>query len=277
MTAQLQDSWPENLKPVVDRLQCPECKTASLTSNSPTFLCCESCQSEFAVVDGLPIFYQAAVEAGKGCGHFLRYQKKYLAEDRARSYDRSFRKSWRKRRRTVSEVKILERLLSATGNNNTVLDIPCGGGRLSPPIAKHCNILVEADVSPAQITVARNKHAQPQDIVWMSASATNLPFRSESVDTVVCARLSHHMPESEQRAALLSELLRVANRYVIISFTDRRSVVSLSRRVRGKAINPCASTTQELGQFATRRGARIVRTLSVSVFGSRHRFTLFEK
>ena len=68
----------------------------------------------------------------------------------------------------------------------------------------------------------------------MTASAFHIPFKDNSVDAVVCCRLCHHLPNAEQRERLIDELLRVARRFVIMTFFDHHSVKNLLRRARNQ-------------------------------------------
>jgi hypothetical protein len=145
-------------------------------------------------------------------------------------------------------------------------------------MAAACRNLVEADISHAQLRLAlARKNAGARDLSGMIVSAFRLPLGDGSVDGVVCARLSHHLPEAAERGELLDELLRIAKRFVIFSFVDRLSMKSIARRIRLRELNPSAMTLSEISEIARRRGARVKKCLAVSNLGSRHRYALIEK
>lgn len=112
----------------------------------------------------------------------------------------------------------------------SVLDVPCGAGRLTPHLARGTRLLVGADASRSMLAAAAetaSEHAR--------ASAWRLPFRAGAFDLVVCCRLFHHVATDAERVALLRELLRVADERVLVSFWDAGSLAAWrSRRRRAR-------------------------------------------
>ena len=110
----------------------------------------------------------------------------------------------------------------------------------------------------------------------MQASAFHIPLHDRAVDGVVCVRLAHHLHNSEQREVLFREVLRVADRFAIISFVDCRSPKNFLRTLRGKA-SKTAMSTDEVALIAELNQARLAACPSISVLGSRHRYALLIK
>ena len=159
----------------------------------------------------------------------------------------------------------------------TIVDIPCGGGRLAPPLAKKTKLLLEMDASVEQVklALASDKHRTP--MLGASASAMALPFKDNSVDGLLNARLSHHIPAIEERAKLLDELLRVCKHFLIFSFADRMSTNNFYRRIRFKKPNPASMHVREIEAAAARNNAVVEKIVTVYKLGSRHRFALLVK
>ena len=106
----------------------------------------------------------------------------------------------------------------------SVLDVPCGSGRLHPPLrAQGLRSYVGVDVSPAMLAA----HPAASDAVV--ARAERLPFRSGSFDAVVACRLLHHLRDERALELVLAELVRVARQLVVVSFWDTRSLPGLRR------------------------------------------------
>ncbi|MEM7193535.1 MAG: class I SAM-dependent methyltransferase [Pseudomonadota bacterium] len=250
---------------------------------SPTSLGCGCCQTSYRVSGNVPVFAEPETVSDDALGSInfrKRYEWQYQDASSASAYDQSFRASARKRQRTRRELAIVETLLGDQQKTGRLLDIPCGGGRLSDPISDACDELIEADIAPAQLALALKRHDQSgisTRVEGVVASALNIPLANESVDGVICARLSHHLPDSTERRALLAELLRVARFFVIFSFTDLASIQSLSRKLRGKSLNPSAMSQDEIERIVTSEGAHIKQFMTVSNIGPRHRFVLLEK
>lgn len=266
---------------LADLLVCPACHGDLVAEEDR--LRCEPCGRDYALGGpkrNIPFFAEPDEGAREGAREGpdrKRYEWKYQDGEGAARYDRSFQEQPRKRRRTRREQEILDQFLSTQLRSTTLLDVPCGGGRLSPPLAAHSEHLVEGDISPAQVRMALSRGYAGNAPVGVGLSALELPFPDNALDGAVCARLSHHLPDAGEREKLLDELLRVSRRFVIFSFTDRKSLQSFTRKLRGKALNPSAMLPEEIDATARRSGARLEECLTVSSLGSRHRYALLVK
>jgi SAM-dependent methyltransferase len=208
------------------------------------------------------------------------YQQNYQEDRRAARYNAKYRDHWTKRISTWREVALLDRMLRSQGRCEVLLDLPCGGGRLSPPMARHTNLLIESDVALGQLHYGSEHGRVTTRQVWMVASGFNIPLRDASVDGTVCVRLTHHLPTEAEREQLVRELLRVTRRFLIMSFFDYYSLKNTLRRLR-RPFNrkPPKSTmrTGELRRLAQDCGARLVESPALFLLGSGHRYALMVK
>jgi hypothetical protein len=97
------------------------------------------------------------------------------------------------------------------------------------------------------------------------------------VDAAVCIRLSHHLPSATERTRLLTELLRVADRFVVMTFFDFRSVKNWLRRARQPFDHKPPKHTmrvEEIAHIATQHGFTLRRCPPLSRLGSGHRYAL---
>jgi SAM-dependent methyltransferase len=235
------------LQPV---LVCPICRSDLQWHDDA--LRCGRCEEDYAVVDGVPLFglfgtasdFSVQSEAGQS------YEHKFTGETAPQLYDRQFVQEPHKKGRTDRELKILSSHLSHFESVGRILNIPCGGGRLSRPLAQACSLLVEADVALPQVRFAREHgdYTGVEQAAWMTASGFHLPCADKEFDGVVCARLIHHFSQPDDHARLLSELCRVARRFVM--------------------------NTGLIDKMVQPHGFELKTTLSVSPFGSRHRYAL---
>ena len=110
----------------------------------------------------------------------------------------------------------------------------------------------------------------------MTASAFHIPLADRSVDGVVCIRLCHHLPTPAERQRLLTELLRVADRFVVMTYFDFNSVKNVLRRIRPFDRKRPKNTmrTEEVAGLAAARGFALRRSPHLSFFGSGHRYAL---
>lgn len=208
----------------------------------------------------------------------VQYQGKYHSSSAAQAYNRRYRH--KRARTTQRESVILRKLLSKYNTSETVLDLPCGGGRLSPVIGEFTRTILEMDLAPGQLLYGLKNCKTIAKQIWIRASAFDIPLRDNSVDGTVCIRLSHHLYSMEEKEKLLAELLRVARRFVVFYFVDSNAPKYKSKELRasitGNLFKKNSMTIQELIRLTEKLGAKIV-SCPASGFLQPHRYALIEK
>lgn len=245
---------------------------------------CVKCRNAYPVRDGIPIFARfGSVDDASGATPAQtseQYQQCYQEENNAADYNAMYRDRWTKRISTRREFRLLTSLLATQGHSKVLLDLPCGGGRVSPPLAPHTDLLVEADIALGQVRYGRANGRVPTRQIWMTASGFHIPLRDSSVDGTVCIRLNHHLPTPAERERLVRELLRVSNRFVIMTFFDFYSLKNTLRRMRrpfDKKPPKSTMTVSELRLLARACGADLVACPALFPIGSGHRYALMVK
>lgn len=93
-----------------------------------------------------------------------------------------------------------------------VLDVGCGHGRHSRPLALTGHRVVGIDLSRRLLSIARKSTSSSKEfrpIAWVGADATALPFPEEIFDAALCIAVLHHLPSRDDRVLALSEMRRV--------------------------------------------------------------------
>lgn len=139
----------------------------------------------------------------------------------AEHYARDRFRSGRARGRDGRLIDSLWRRYGPREPVRTLLDLPCGTGRLAGGLRPKCERYLGADVSPAMLREGDGER--------LVADAARLPFADGSVDALVCCRLLHHLDACELDA-VCGELLRVTGSLLIASFWDAASWPALRRR-----------------------------------------------
>ena len=260
-------------------LACPECRGP--VSVGPDWIRCESCEARYPIQDGVALLavrggsetWGVAQDAEQG----TEYQDEFQDIAKAAEYNLQFRRRPLKLGVTPRESRLIRRAVGKVGRSRAILEIPCGGGRLTPAFADATDLVIEADIAIGQVLYGRKASTAGVPRVWMTASAFHIPLRDRSVDGVVCVRLSHHLPTAAERDRLFAELLRVSSRFVIVTYFDRHSLKHLTWRIRHpfsrKARKPALSKS-EVAALAQENGARLVSREPLSRFGSGHRYAL---
>lgn len=118
----------------------------------------------------------------------------------------------------------------------SVLDIPCGTGRLLKELTEKGYRVTEADSSPHMINLAQSRAVEEKinlpEEAFIVANIFESPFEDKAFDAVISNRLFHHFPESEVRRRALKEIGRIARGPIIVSFFSTRSVDAIIFRLR---------------------------------------------
>jgi ubiquinone/menaquinone biosynthesis C-methylase UbiE len=161
-------------------------------------------------------------------------RRKYRDDQVAARYDREFTKFslnpndifvrmvTRRERRAIAEA--LQRIGDSA---RSVIDVPCGTGKLASILHERGYAPVMVDLSLEMMRIARQLPASER-AAFAQADATQLPFESGTFDVAICLRLLHRVPD-DVKSSMLNELHRVSRRYAIVSY----GVASPWHRVRG--------------------------------------------
>lgn len=143
----------------------------------------------------------------------------------------------------------------------SVLDIPCGTGRITELLLDFGLQVTGGDISPAMMAVARERCARfGSRVTWQLLDLDRLALDDHSVDLSTCIRLFHHL-DSSQRAAILGELSRVTRRFVVINVSFSSPVYRLRRRLKralGQGVSKTQATWADITREVESAGLRVV-------------------
>jgi len=117
----------------------------------------------------------------------------------------------------------------------TILDLPCGTGRFTGPLAESGYDVVGSDISLEMMQVAQGKTTEERGVRgYLQADAEALPFATDGIDCVMCIRFLFHV-DAAARVRILREMGRVSRRGLIVDIRHRYStryvLWSLKRRL----------------------------------------------
>src|SRR5688572_24549104 len=263
-------------------IACPLCRAP--LGIGPDWIRCESCEARYPIEDGVPRLAITGASESWGVSQAAEqstdYQSEFEDVASAADYNEQFRRKPLKLGVTGRERRLIRRFLKPLGHSKAILEIPCGGGRLTPGFADLADVVIEADVAIGQVAYGRAHARLPAPCVWMTASAFHIPLRDRSVDGAVCVRLSHHLPTSAERERLFGEFLRISRRFVLVTFFDRHSLKNLTYRLRHPLRGGPPKLTMTRGEveaLARADGAKLARVAPLSRIGSGHRYALVLK
>jgi len=162
-----------------------------------------------------------------------------------------------------AELRLIERAFRHIPHGS-VLDAPCGGGRVSQLLAGKGYQMRAADLSEAMRAITQeNFESVGLNIPVDAEDVEKLTYENLSFDTVVCFRLFHHFPNPQIRERVVRELCRVTRRFVALSYFSPYSVTSLRRRLRaarrGRVSGKHSTSLREVEGYFGAAGFRLVQ------------------
>lgn len=147
---------------------------------------------------------------------------------------RAARYAARSARRHAEEWALLSRILRSVPAPATVLDAPCGAGRVARELLAAGARVRLADLAPAMLAHAReavgaHPHCLGVEVLDLEAP---VPADAPLHELVVCFRFLHHLPDPATRARVLASLAGRSSRWVLVSFHHPASVHHLARGLR---------------------------------------------
>jgi ubiquinone/menaquinone biosynthesis C-methylase UbiE len=108
--------------------------------------------------------------------------------------------------------------LAAPGPTDHVLDLACGPGTFTTPLARHAKFVFGLDLTPALLDCARRKAGEEcvANIALVCADATAIPFPDASLDVACCGYSFHHMADPARALAELARVLRPGGRLAVV-------------------------------------------------------------
>lgn len=180
------------------------------------------------------------------------------------------------RRERACLEKLVRKRAAAPGQ--TVLDMPCGYGRIAPLLVELGLTPLWGDISFAMAQrVSRRPEAQ-SGIGQLVGSAEQIPLATNAVDGATCIRLIEHFKLGQSRTDMMRELGRVVRRWLVVSFYDGASIHGKTKRLacklRGKKVAVAMQSRASFRAEADAAGLDVVAFHAPARFVHAHTFAL---
>jgi ubiquinone/menaquinone biosynthesis C-methylase UbiE len=146
-----------------------------------------------------------------------------IVEERRYVHPNAIARRYHLKRLNIVAGKI--RLVTKDSMNLTFLDVGCGDGTYESILEKDFCYLVGSDLTLSNLKMAKRRIDEKSKVDFVLADAKHLPFRSLSVDVLLCSEVLEHLHEPIEA---LAELLRVFNGVILITVP----VLNITRRIR---------------------------------------------
>src|SRR5690348_6612826 len=170
-----------------------------------------------------------------------RREDETLGQYRSREYAQRYRAEYtsgltpkRLRSRVVAagEMAVVAQLLREVDTaGSTLLDAPCGAGKLGPLLQTFPVHVVAAGSSREMLALAGGEYDPAQLVRLLECDVRALPFKDGSVDIVLCLRLFQRL-RPETRKAILAEFRRVTRKQLLVSYSYSSSLQWIRRSLR---------------------------------------------
>ncbi len=116
-------------------------------------------------------------------------------------------------------IKVIEQLFSQIDINNlkNVLEVGCGIGVLSKYLVEKYGWKVTGiDLDPEQIKIAKKTHRENENLNFLEADATKLPFMDNEFDLVLSVDALHHIPNRNKTFDEINHVLKSNGFYILV-------------------------------------------------------------
>ena len=182
----------------------------------------------------------------------------------------------------ATEMRLVKKAFAEIPKAHHVLDIPCGGGFVTLHLARKGYWMSAADLSDAMLEIARGYFARNKfECKMEKQDVEHLTYADQSFDTVFNFRLFQHFPTPAVRQQAVSEMCRVARKYVVLSYMSAASVTNVKRRLQvamgGERPSKYATSLAEVRGYFEHAGFQLVKDFARAPFVHTLHVAVFER
>jgi len=157
----------------------------------------------------------------------------------------------------------VERALRGVPRDETIVDAPCGAGRMTVFLRSLGFRPAAADVSPAMVELTRRRlERESIDAAVEERDLEDTGWPDAAFDNVFCFRFFHHLPTDAHRRRVAQELCRVAGKRVVVSYLDAGSWTwrrrAMETRLLGKTFKKYPLTPPAMARLFEEAGFAVV-------------------
>jgi len=181
------------------------------------------------------------------------------------------------------EKRALRRMIRravAGSSAPSVLDVPCGTGRITRVLLEEGLSVTGADISCEMMAIAEKKcaaHADRLQFQRLDLDAVDLP--ENQYDLVSCVRMLHHL-DAVTRRAIFGALAKLSRRYVLVNVSLSTPFYRWRRRMKrrlGQGVSRESMTWNQILDEVSSAGLQIVAKRFVARWLSEDLILLLEK
>jgi ubiquinone/menaquinone biosynthesis C-methylase UbiE len=169
-----------------------------------------------------------------------------------------------RRLRTEEAERLAERATAGLANADKLLaiDLACGPGTYTRPLAMRVRHAIGADLTPAMVEKARAEAARDgiANIEFVCADIYDLPFADGSAGIVSCGYAFHHIADPTRALAEMTRVLQPGGRLAITDIIVRQGCDGAFQNAVERVRDPSHTSTQSVANLHT-----LIRNLDLCV------------
>lgn len=187
--------------------------------------------------------------------------------------------------RTVRTVRVQEgeRLAErateglADAKSLTAIDLACGPGTYTRPLAARVGNAIGVDITPAMVEKARAEAARDgiANIEFVCGDIYALPFADSAAGIVACGYAFHHMTEPPRAVAEMARVLRPGGRMAITDIIVREGCDGEFQNHVERVRDPSHTVTQGVASFGALVEQAGLRVRSADLHDNWHDFDVW--
>jgi len=139
----------------------------------------------------------------------------------------------------------------ANAHNLLAIDLACGPGTYTRPLARRVRNAIGADLTPAMVEKARAEAARDgiANIEFVCADIYALPFADAAAGIVSCGYAFHHMADPPRALAEMARVLQPGGRLAITDIIVREGCDAAFQNAIERVRDPSHTNTQGVADF----------------------------
>ena len=184
-----------------------------------------------------------------------------------------------RRTRTEESERLAEHATAGLANADKLLaiDLACGPGTYTRPLAARVRHAIGADLTPAMVEKARAEAARDgiSNIEFVCADIYALPFTDGAAGIVSCGYAFHHMTDPARALAEMARVLHLGGRMAITDIIVREGCDAAFQNAVERVRDPSHTNTQGAADFRSMIGDLGLRVVSEHIHDNWHDFDVW--
>ena len=244
---------------VENLIRCPSCRGGycSVVRNEKNFISCRVCGERFPIRDGF-VDLCPELHLTRSVAQFFMESPAIVSVYESRFWRRSLAAALALGISFNKEAKLISQAANIA-NADSVLDLACGPGIYTRAFARNMGKggrAVGLDLSAPMLrwAVRQAKKQGLDNVVYLRASALELPFENESFEAVNCCGALHLFPDADKALKEVSRVLATGGCFTVAAVRKGQGLLGAIRESQSRIMGVSGFSPQGLGKTLEQNG-----------------------